>query len=110
MPLPSPPFHEPEAIKHPVADGKEPSIGEILPVILGPNITGNFSLSEMRPVEITNGAFYTLVQHPVPNTYRSSGSGSSYVFGFNAHLSNSIYNRSNSVQPSSLVLNYIVKY
>lgn len=81
-----------------------------LPVILGPNITGNFSLSEMRPVEITNGAFYTLVQHPVPNTYRSSGSGSSYVFGFNAHLSNSIYNRSNSVQPSSLVLNYIVKY
>ena len=82
----------------------------ILPVILGPNITGNFSLSEMRPVEITNGAFYTLTQHPVPNTYRSSGSGSSYVFGFHAYLSNSIYNRSNSVQPSSLVLNYAIKY
>ena len=82
----------------------------ILPVILGPNIIGNFSLSEMRPVEITNGAFYTLTQHPVPNTYRSSGSGSSYIFGFNAHLSNSIYDSSTTVQPNSLVFNYIIKY
>ena len=79
-------------------------------MILGPNITGNFSLSEMRPVEITNGAFYTLTQHPVPNSYRSSGSGSSYVFGFDASKSNSIYNKSNTVQPNSLIFNYIIKY
>ena len=78
--------------------------------VLLPNIVGNFSLSEMRPIEITNGAFYTLTQHPVPNTYRSSGSGSSYVFGFNAHLSNSIYDSSTTVQPNSLVFNYIIKY
>ena len=78
--------------------------------VLLPNITGNFSLSEMRPVEIANGAFYTLKQNSVPNTYRNEGWGSSYIFGFNAHLSNSIYNRSNSVQPSSLVLNYAIKY
>ena len=78
--------------------------------VLLPNIIGNFSLSEMRPVEITNGAFYTLTQHPVPNTYRSSGSGSSYIFGFNAHLSNSIYDSSTTVQPNSLVFNYIIKY
>lgn len=75
-----------------------------------PNITGNFSLTEMLPVEITNGAFYTLAKNPTSTTHRVSGSGSNYNFGFQASLSNSIYNRSNTVQPSSLIFNYIIKY
>ena len=80
------------------------------PVILGPNITGNFSLSEMLPVETTHGAFYTLSDTPTKRTFRSEGTGSCYIFGFHAYLSNSIYNRSDTVQPASLVLNYMIKY
>lgn len=75
-----------------------------------PNITGNFSLSEMLPVETTNGAFYILSESPTARVFRDEGAGSNYIFGFHAYLSSSIYNRSNTVQPSSLVFNYIVKY
>ena len=75
-----------------------------------PNITGNFSLSEMLPVETTHGAFYTLSDTPTERTYRNNGTGSTYIFGFHAYLSNSIYNRSDTVQPASLVLNYMIKY
>ena len=80
------------------------------PVILGPNITGDFSLSEMLPLEKANGAFYTLSDTPTTNTFIAQGLGSNYIFGFHAYLSNSIYNRSDTVQPASLVLNYIIKY
>ena len=79
-------------------------------MILGPNITGDFSLSEMLPVETTHGAFYTLSDTPTERTYRNNGTGSTYIFGFHAYLSNSIYNRSDTVQPASLVLNYMIKY
>ena len=80
------------------------------PVILGPNITGDFSLSEMLPLEKANGAFYTLSDTPTQRSFRAQGTGSNYIFGFHAYLSNSIYNRSDTVQPASLVLNYIIKY
>ena len=75
-----------------------------------PNITGDFSLSEMLPVETTHGAFYTLSDTPTSRTFRSEGTGACYIFGFHAYLSNSIYNRSDTVQPASLVFNYMIKY
>lgn len=78
--------------------------------VLLPNITGDFSLSEMLPVETTHGAFYTLSDTPTANTCRVQGPGSNYIFGFHAYLSNSIYNRSDTVQPASLVFNYMIKY
>ena len=79
-------------------------------LVLLPNITGDFSLSEMLSLEKTNGAFYTLSATPTSNTFREKGSGANYIFGFHAYLSNSIYNRSDTVQPASLVFNYIIKY
>ena len=115
MPLPSPPFHEPEAIKHPVADGKEPSIGEILPVILGPNITGRVD-SIMSPNSSwsassnISGAF-TLRKIAKLSSDVVGGSGDTELYlGFDAKNSNQIYHTNSTVQPLALVLNYIIKY
>ena len=108
MPLPSPPFHEPEAIKHPVADGKEPSIGEILPVILGPNITGKLG--------IVSGSIYGASGAFGRNSDKYSRISASVVanaesgINFSASNSNSIYGDSTTVQPKSLIFNYVIKY
>lgn len=105
MPLPSPPFHEPEAIKHPVADGKEPSIGEILPVILGPNITGGFGqLNEIS----CGGVFYKGGTYAENIKIGQSWTNSTVMF--DATRVSSIYGDSTTVQPYSLVFNYIIKY
>ena len=105
MPLPSPPFHEPEAIKHPVADGKEPSIGEILPVILGPNITGGFGqLNETS----CGGVFYKGGTYAENIKIGQSWTNSTVMF--DATRVSSIYGASTTVQPYSLVFNYIIKY
>ena len=64
----------------------------------------------MLSLEKANGAFYTLSDTPTTNTFRARGPGSNYILGFHAYLSNSIYNRSDTVQPASLVFNYIIKY
>lgn len=105
MPLPSPPFHEPEAIKHPVADGKEPSIGEILPVILGPNITGGFGqLNEIS----CGGVFYKGGTYA--ENIKTGQSWTNSTVMFDATRVSSIYGASTTVQPYSLVLNYIIKY
>lgn len=105
MPLPSPPFHEPEAIKHPVADGKEPSIGEILPVILGPNITGGFGqLNEIS----CGGVFYKGGTYA--ENIKTGQSWTNSTVMFDATRVSSIYGASTTVQPYSLVFNYIIKY
>lgn len=54
-----------------------------------------------------NGAFSTAF------TGGTGAAGSGWNGGidtFNASLSNSIYGNSETVQPSSLILNYVVKY
>lgn len=105
MPLPSPPFHEPEAIKHPVADGKEPSIGEILPVILGPNITGGFGqLNEIS----CGGVFYKGGTYA--ENIKTGQAWTNSTVMFDATRVSSIYGDSTTVQPYSLVFNYIIKY
>ena len=105
MPLPSPPFHVTEAIKHPVADGKEPSIGEILPVILGPNITGGFGqLNEIS----CGGVFYKGGTYA--ENIKTGQSWTNSTVMFDATRVSSIYGASTTVQPYSLVFNYIIKY
>ena len=106
MPLPSPPFHEPEAIKHPVADGKEPSIGEILPVILGPNITGMFTTHNHLPAY--NGAFYGAGSTGVGLGYASTIAV--LLLKMDANRCSAIYGNGEAVQPSSLIFNYVIKY
>uniref|UniRef100_UPI00402A8A46 hypothetical protein n=1 Tax=Succinivibrio sp. TaxID=2053619 RepID=UPI00402A8A46 len=106
MPLPSPPFHEPEAIKHPVADGKEPSIGEILPVILGPNITGIFTTHNHNPY--LSGAFSGAGTNGVGLGYASTIPV--LMLKMDASKCSAIYSKGKTVQPSSLILNYVIKY
>ena len=111
MPLPSPPFHEPEAIKHPVADGKEPSIGEILPVILGPNITGSSFVVSVNTNWPSSSGCVDISS--VGDSWRLVSGSSVTVWGggkINASRSSLIYGNSTTVQPNSLVFNYIVKY
>ena len=109
MPLPSPPFHEPEAIKHPVADGKEPSIGEILPVILGPNIIGSVKAYNMNLLSKVTGAFDYV--RDGGGSIQSINGGIGYnIFNIDASRSSALYSTSETVQPSSLILNYVIKY
>ena len=112
MPLPSPPFHEPEAIKHPVADGKEPSIGEILPVILGPNITGKLFIPKCGEGIVDKaGSFQDSYNGRCDYSGHSSGDHNSFLYiVFDASNSNSQYKDTNSIQPSALVFNYVIKY
>ena len=73
------------------------------PVILGPNITGGFG-----------GGYATYSKaFSRGDTADIADKGSSvgiYQVSFDASKSNSIYDNSETVQPSSLILNYIIKY
>lgn len=97
------------------------------PVILGPNITGNLGASvdttnkcTSSPFESSSGVFLDNTDpklkplkylgfnatkiHPISIT-----SGYQTV-GFSAYKSVCIYGNTSTVQPKTLVLNYIVKY
>ena len=82
--------------------------------VLLPNITGSFGAGWYDcVVAIINpsGAFYT------KNTTRIQGniqhreqSTNPYNSFFDASRSNSIFNKSQTIQPLSLVLNHVIKY
>ena len=55
----------------------------------------------------STGAFTYILYGKIVN---SGGNGNFGTLGFNASLSNTIYNESKTVQPRSLVLNCIIKY
>ena len=73
--------------------------------VLLPNITG--TTGWLRNATQMTGAF-TLGD--TAYVYNNNQSVTAENTKFDASRSNSIYNRSNSVQPSSLVLNYVIKY
>ena len=78
-----------------------------MPVILGPNITGNLSL--VTGSSSCSGSFYFTSS----TNSRISASVVANInndIGFSASKSTSIYGNSTTVQPSSLVLNYVIKY
>lgn len=78
--------------------------------VLLPNITGLASLPNIYGdgclihYDDVSGTHHAIVNDTI----------SAYLlyskFGFNASLSNTIYNKSKTVQPRSLVFNYVIKY
>ena len=89
-------------------------------MMLGPNITGSISIpwawdNSGTVLEYPVGAFYNLTdQHGFKAELQriASDQRSNSVNGiwFDASKSNAIYSKSSTVQPSSLILNYIIKY
>ena len=89
------------------------------PIILGPNITGAFwdlasTLNEKR-MGTANGVFFTNYFPKDNGVYSIYGRSYSYYddqdgIGFNAHLASSVYRDTSTVQPKSLVFNYMIKY
>ena len=71
-------------------------------MILGPNIKANGCMIHYDDVSNTHHMIViSATQYAYP-LYTS--------FGFNAYLSNTIYNKSKTVQPRALVFNYVIKY
>ena len=76
--------------------------------VLLPNITGQIYVEANTHLDTIQGAFKSTYlthgwQYGTNDTW-------SIALVFNARDSNSIYNKSNTVQPNSLVFNYIIKY
>ena len=87
--------------------------------VLLPNITGSINdLSNIADSAYDSwnshntGAFAENIKSSRTSVDISSGTSSDTAFTlkFKASLSNSIYGLSDSVQPSALVLNYVIKY
>ena len=90
-----------------------------LPIILGPNITGGArSLVNIDDhaydswSSYNTGAFAENIKESRtgPDTGSETGPDTAFELKFNASKYNSIYNKSNTVQPNSLVFHYIIKY
>ena len=77
-----------------------------IPVILGPNIIGAISPLEGNYPSY-NGCFSS------SSSWKGGEGNGNYSYVslvFNASKSNSIYSKSNTVQPNSLVFYYMIKY
>lgn len=62
-----------------------------------------------------NGVFFTNYLPKDNGVYSIYGTEYSYYddkdgIGFNAHLASSVYRNTSTVQPKSLIFNYIIKY
>ena len=78
----------------------------ILPVILGPNITGIFTTHNHNPY--LSGAFSGAGTNGVGLGYASTIPV--LMLKMDASKCSAIYSKCETVQPSSLVLNYVIKY
>lgn len=87
--------------------------------VLLPNITGGFwdlaSTLTLPTMGTANGVFFTNYLSKDNGVYSIYGADHSYYddkdgIGFNAHLASSVYRNTSTVQPKSLVFNYIIKY
>ena len=87
--------------------------------VLLPNITGGFwdlaSTLNIPTMGTANGVFFTNYLTKNNGVYSIYGKSVSYYddkdgIGFNAHLASSVYRNTSTVQPKSLVFNYIIKY
>ena len=83
-------------------------------MFLGPNITGSFGggwVDSVVAIINTSGSFYTKDSTRIQGDFsKREQSTNPYDAYFDASRTNSLYNDSNSVQPNSLVFNYVVKY
>lgn len=82
-----------------------------LPIILGPNITGKFGIiwSAALSILVQEGALYAYTFRPGQLSGGTINYGIPYL-GFDANKSSSVYGNASTVQPSSLIFNYIIKY
>ena len=80
-----------------------------LPVILGPNITGSVKAYSMNLLSKVTGAF-DYVRDGGGSIQTVDGGMGYNVFNFDASRSSALYSVSETVQPSSLVFNYVIKY
>lgn len=76
------------------------------PVILGPNITGTFTTHNHLPAY--NGAFYSAGTNGVGLGYASTIPV--LMLKMDASKCSAIYSKGETVQPSSLIFNYVIKY
>ena len=82
--------------------------------VLLPNITGSFNGNALNAINngtsvvFMQGAFWLDKLHSTQGVYQ--GGNISNSIGFDASRTNSIYGNSTTVQPRSLVFNYVIKY
>ena len=88
-------------------------------MILGPNITGGFwdliTTIKTPTMGTADGVFFTNYlskDNRVYSTYEENFPyyGEQDGIGFNAHLASSVYRNTPTVQPKTLIFNYIIKY
>ena len=75
-----------------------------------PNITGSYIIELYNPSNVSQGAYNVT---PAPDKLRTNQVGSNMGWGtvnFDASRSNAIYGASNTVQPPSVTMRYIIKY
>ena len=77
-----------------------------VPVMFGPNITGEFVASAYVPVGTQNGAFRVGPIKDCPNKDNDGG----HLFYFDASDSDSTYGATQTVQPASLRLILCIKF
>lgn len=75
--------------------------------VLLPNITGSKSLRFIG--DDYTGAFYA-TDVDLNQIYTGSSIGSTGILHLDASRSSSIYGNSTTVQPKSLIFNYVIKY
>ena len=83
---------------------------KLLPVILGPNITGGFN---QRSADASSAHGCISVSQTGNFAYKlalNADARAGDLFDFNASRSSSIYGASNTVQPNALIFYYIIKY
>ena len=79
--------------------------------VLLPNITGKFGIiwSAALRILVQEGALYTDTFNPGQLPGGNINYGVPYL-QFDANKSSSVYGNASTVQPSSLIFNYIIKY
>lgn len=78
-------------------------------MILGPNITGTVKAYNMNLLSKVTGAF-DYVQDGGESIQSVNGAIGYNIFNIDASRSSALYSTSETVQPSSLILNYAIKY
>ena len=77
--------------------------------VLLPNITGSVKMFNMNALSRVTGAF-DYVRDGGGSIQTVDGGVGYNVFNFDASRSSALYSVSETVQPSSLVFNYVIKY
>lgn len=75
-----------------------------------PNITGELMYYRNNAPATKNGVFSSSISRSESYAGNTSANGISMTPVFDASKSNSIYGKSNTVQPPAIIVNYFIKY